>query len=1249
MAISDKINSIKTHIGEAYTAIQGKEGTIPANKNCENLKNAIESIPTSGKTQEKTVNITENGVIITTPDTGYDGMSSVTTVTNVQPDLQEKSVTPTESQQIATPDAGYDGLSKVTVSAIQTKETSVTPAKGQQVLEVTDNKYYKKVTVEAIPPDYVIPSGTIQITENGVVDVSGKANANVNVPSKEEEAKTVDLAMASGNQTITPTSGKVLSQVVVKKPATMLPENIKKDVNIGGVTGTLESGGGGELNIAYGDTAPEDTSKLWIKSEEPSNISFPVVWKPEQIVYGLIDIGKVLPKAAYDIGTAAVGTKIYLFGGNGSSMSDTIQVFDTTNNTIQTLSTKLPTTTYGIDTAVVGTKIYLIGGTYLGDKVLVFDTTNNTIQTLSITLPHTMGNCGTAAVGTKIYLFGGTNTRNMIQVFDTTNNTIQTLSTKLPDGVTHIAAAAVGAKIYLFGGHIGSNSALNKIQVFDTTNNTIQTLSAKLSMEEYFIAAAAVGTKIYLFGGNGSSMSDTIQVFDTTTNTIQTLSTKLPTAAYGIGTAAVGTKIYLFGGLGSKYLNTINQFTVDVPLSSNDIIVTQEYYSRTFKVMKAPTEVEVAVKYVYKGDQNLAKFIDAYLSDGTNWINVNTGDFTFTKLYAPKIKISNETLIITNDSRNGSKVTSYEIYKDGVLLTTTTNTSFDLSSLISEVGTYAITVKAVGADIAKSELSNEAKYFVLNMTYAANQVASDTSLTTSVNCQVGDLVVAAIIVRSALTLPDGWTLVSTSNVISGDTTNQTLSFAYKVATSTSESITVTQATSGRIYTTVCALQGAKSVKDIGYSYATNKAGSLTVNKNGGVKLWGASSTTWKTSTPYGDWTCSAPAKYVAVDQSTYAPRLGVFYEPDDALRQVKFTSVVNSSDGIIVGGLNISYESEQYSITPTLTNVTAASGNATTIATGETKVLTYTAASGYTLPDSVTVTGATGVWNKDAGTLTLSNPTGNVTFTIAGVEATSSRYQLVVTEVYDGGSAAIKYKDGTSATVGAGTYQNVVSIQDVYYGGDLSQRYTLTDSSGNTHSVPYTLTSNTTIEISSDHPCIIEDTQITLANGTTKAIEDITYDDELLVWNFYDGKFDKAKPSWIKVEETATRYNLVKFSNGSEVGFVGPGGDIGYHRIFNKEAKAFTHTGVKDTPNGTTTFAQDGTFPTVISQEVVEKEVKFYNVITDKHYNLFANGILTSCRLSNKYRIEDMRYVGEKLISDEQEKAYFERIENKRK
>ena len=54
---------------------------------------------------------------------------------------------------------------------------------------------------------------------------------------KPEQTKTVDLAMASGNQVITPDAGKVLTSVTVKKPSTLLAENIKAGVKIGGVTG----------------------------------------------------------------------------------------------------------------------------------------------------------------------------------------------------------------------------------------------------------------------------------------------------------------------------------------------------------------------------------------------------------------------------------------------------------------------------------------------------------------------------------------------------------------------------------------------------------------------------------------------------------------------------------------------------------------------------------------------------------------------------------------------------------------------------------------------------------------------------------------------------------------------------------------------------------------------------------------------------------------------------------------------------
>lgn len=68
---------------------------------------------------------------------------------------------------------------------------------------------------------------------------------------------------------------------------------------------------------------------------------------------------------------------------------------------------------------------------------------------------------------------------------------------------------------------------------------------------------------------------------------------------------------------------------------------------------------------------------------------------------------------------------------------------------------------------------------------------------------------------------------------------------------------------------------------------------------------------------------------------------------------------------------------KSYAITATVTNGTATGANV--IHTGETVALTIAANSGYNLPDTVTVTGASQTWNKETGTLTLSNPTGWVT------------------------------------------------------------------------------------------------------------------------------------------------------------------------------------------------------------------------------------------------------------------------------
>ena len=73
--------------------------------------------------------------------------------------LQEKEVIPTKNIQNIVADYPFDGLSKVTVNPI--------------------------------PDEYIIPSGEIEITANGIYNVTDKATANVNIPEKQLGTKTI--------------------------------------------------------------------------------------------------------------------------------------------------------------------------------------------------------------------------------------------------------------------------------------------------------------------------------------------------------------------------------------------------------------------------------------------------------------------------------------------------------------------------------------------------------------------------------------------------------------------------------------------------------------------------------------------------------------------------------------------------------------------------------------------------------------------------------------------------------------------------------------------------------------------------------------------------------------------------------------------------------------------------------------------------------------------------------------------------
>ena len=157
------------------------------------------------------------------------------------------------------------------------------------------------------------------------------------------------------------------------------------------------------------------------------------------------------------------------------------------------------------------------------------------------------------------------------------------------------------------------------------------------------------------------------------------------------------------------------------------------------------------------------------------------------------------------------------------------------------------------------------------------------------------------------------------------------------------------------------------------------------------------------------------------------------------------------------------------------------------------------------------------------------------------------------------------------------------------------------------------------------NPCLVRGTMITMADMSRVAVENITYNDDILVWNFDLGEFASAKPIWIKKTQTAVVSCLLTFSDDSELQIVGDSPKA--HRIFNKEAGKFTYGSMPETPIGTTTFNDQGEEITLISKEWIVGEVEFYNVMTDYHMNLFANSILTSMRYNNVYPITDMKFV----------------------
>lgn len=164
-----------------------------------------------------------------------------------------------------------------------------------------------------------------------------------------------------------------------------------------------------------------------------------------------------------------------------------------------------------------------------------------------------------------------------------------------------------------------------------------------------------------------------------------------------------------------------------------------------------------------------------------------------------------------------------------------------------------------------------------------------------------------------------------------------------------------------------------------------------------------------------------------------------------------------------------------------------------------------------------------------------------------------------------------------------------------------------------------------------NNACLIPGTHITMADGTQKAIEDITYEDELLVWNFYEGKYDKSKAAIIFNHGTCDNTVIdLMFEDGTAVSIVN------LHQFFDADENKYVnvaadtvealvgHRFVKIGENGYSAVK-------LVEYNIRQENTGAYGIISSGHYNIIAEGMLTTDFETQDTGLFNYFDVGEKL------------------
>lgn len=145
--------------------------------------------------------------------------------------------------------------------------------------------------------------------------------------------------------------------------------------------------------------------------------------------------------------------------------------------------------------------------------------------------------------------------------------------------------------------------------------------------------------------------------------------------------------------------------------------------------------------------------------------------------------------------------------------------------------------------------------------------------------------------------------------------------------------------------------------------------------------------------------------------------------------------------------------------------------------------------------------------------------------------------------------------------------------------------------------------------------CIAQGTMITLADGSQKAVENLTGDEMLLVWNLYTGQFDSARILFID-SDPLTTYKVINltFSDGTNLKVISEHGlwDYELNRYVYLDETAAQYIGHwfnKQSVNDLGCMVADRV--KLIGVTIHEEQTRAYSPVTFGHLCYYVNGLLS--------------------------------------